>query len=630
VPATTAAGTALTANGLALSPRIAETNSSNLIGSYTTWIYTGQVFIPSSNAAAFAGTFDDTIFMRIDGTTRLQDFSSYQRATSTATTTGFNGTTTFNGASTGATTNFGAGVGGWHDIEIRFGNVAGNGGANGNAGWNATLGFGYTTDVTTTAGGVTTASGAYASNYIRALDAGDASLFRSVFSNSLTKTGSGTLTLGGNNTYQGATTINEGAVIVAPAGAIGNGNITVNAGATMTVTGITGTGDVTVNGNLTVTGAGNMGFAAATVNAGGLMTVDGIAVGSGSGNCTINVAGGVLTGVGTFNGDIAVSAGSLLGGNSPVGLKVGGNTAFSGTGAMQVNVAGTGGNATYSQLVVNTGTLNLNGATLNASDIDIATVGDRYSIVKNNAGTISGQFNGLANGMAVAVGGGQYMRVLYYSNEVVLLKMAPATVNLVGSVLHTSGDAIAAGLDNRSVVSEIVVKFDGIVDSLNLGTGTTLQARSRQAGNNVSMNATRVVSESPGDVFTTTFTIHFGNSGASTYLRGPLGNQVYSLQDDNYAFKINAAGINVGGGSSLAGNVVDNFFRYFGDTDVVSYGTVDAVDLTRFRMALLNNPSALPQWDSWFDLNGDGNLTQTPDYDQMRLNYARRLPDHPG
>ena len=74
---------------------------------------------------------------------------------------------------------------------------------------------------------------------------------------SLTKRGAGTLTLGGANTYSGATTVEAGTLKLANAGALGSGLVTVKSGATL-ARGIDGT--VNVDGAFTTEGAAILGL----------------------------------------------------------------------------------------------------------------------------------------------------------------------------------------------------------------------------------------------------------------------------------------------------------------------------------------------------------------------------------
>ncbi len=157
---------------------------------------------------------------------------------------------------------------------------------------------------------------------------------------SLTKNGSGMLTLGGNNTYSGGTNINQGVLQLASANAVSDSTVAVNA-----------------NGGLTFgTGIG-------TFNLGGL---------AGSGSFALSDTGGaaVALKLGSNNANTTFS-GILSGGGSLVKtgsgtLTLGGNNQF--TGATQVS-GGTlvleGGSSSSSFTANNGGTLQFNGASVN-------------------------------------------------------------------------------------------------------------------------------------------------------------------------------------------------------------------------------------------------------------------------
>ena len=109
------------------------------------------------------------------------------------------------------------------------------------------------------------------------------------------KIGSGTLTLSGNNTYSGSTTISNGTLALSTAGNnnIPNSNITVALGAQLNLTGVSGVGGFIVGPTQTLTNNGTV-----------------------VGGVTVSNAGSTVNGTGSYPNGIVLQSGTVSGGNS--------------------------------------------------------------------------------------------------------------------------------------------------------------------------------------------------------------------------------------------------------------------------------------------------------------------------
>ena len=212
---------------------------------------------------------------------------------------------------------------------------------------------------------------------------------------SIVKEGSGTLTLTGNNTYGGGTTINAGTLQIGNGGTTGSvpGNIVNNAALAFNRSDavtygdvISGTGSLTQAGSgvLTLTGV-NTFTGGTTVSAGGLAVNGSLASG-------VNVlGGGTLGGTGTIGGNVTVN-GAISPGNSIGTINITGNYTQNAGSTYQVEVG------SQSDLINITGNATINGGTVAVQ----AVAGARpttYTIVTATGG-VTGTYSGLTSNLA--------------------------------------------------------------------------------------------------------------------------------------------------------------------------------------------------------------------------------------
>ena len=184
---------------------------------------------------------------------------------------------------------------------------------------------------------------------------------------SLTKLGAGILTLTGSNTYGGGTTVSSGTLrgtTAALQGAIANGGVVEFSQASSgTYAGvISGVGSVIKSGSGAVTLAGNNAFNGSTSIVAGLLAINGDQSGA-TGQTTVS-AGATLSGTGTIGGNVTV-AGIHAPGNSPGVQTINGNLTYNTGATMEWELVAntTGGSGTFDQILLPTGNLVFGGAT---------------------------------------------------------------------------------------------------------------------------------------------------------------------------------------------------------------------------------------------------------------------------
>ncbi|WP_311275802.1 autotransporter domain-containing protein [Methylobacterium sp. WCS2018Hpa-22] len=215
---------------------------------------------------------------------------------------------------------------------------------------------------------------------------------------SLTKAGTGTLTLTGTNTYSGGTTI-AGGTLVASAASLGSGAITDNASLILDqatdgtlANSIAGTGILTKAGSGTLNLTGTSTFSGLTGVAQGRLDVNGSLAHS-----VVTVGeGAAIGGTGTVGGLVARSGAAVAPGNSIGTLNVAGNASFAPGSTLQVEANAAG----QSDRVTATGTATLDGGT-----VQVLAGAGRYDprtsyTVLTAARGVTGQFAGVTSNFA--------------------------------------------------------------------------------------------------------------------------------------------------------------------------------------------------------------------------------------
>jgi autotransporter-associated beta strand protein/T5SS/PEP-CTERM-associated repeat protein len=301
----------------------------------------------------------------------------------------------------------------------------------------------------------------------------------------LTKSGAGTLTLSGNNSYTGGTMIIAGTVTIPAGGSISHDSAGLVIGQ---VSGESGTLNVT--GGIVTNGAGIIGnnsfsIGTVTVSSGTWATNYDLAVGYGvSGTGTLNVNGGSVTNGGQgiigddgSNGTVTVSSGTWANSGD---LKVGVND---GTGTLTMNgglvsVAGTLSKGTY-------GTINLNsGGTIQigVGSTDGVLLGGTGSLVNNgtlvfnrsNDSTYSGVISGTGvlkkqgAGTLTLDGNNSFTGGTTISDGVLQVGAGGTTGSIVGNLVNNS--SLIFNRSNASTYSGII---SGTGTIQNAGVGTT-------------------------------------------------------------------------------------------------------------------------------------------------------------
>ena len=267
-------------------------------------------------------------------------------------------------------------------------------------------------------------------------------------SGSLTKAGFGQLTLTGNNTYTGGTTVSSGVLMIGNGGTSGSivGNIVNNAQLTFNRSdNLTFDGQISGGGAVTKIGAGTLTLTGNSTHLGGTFVSEGTLLVNGSIPSAF-VAGGTLGGTGTVGNTTVVNGGTIAPGNSIGQLNFAGNVTFQPFSFYQVEANAAG----QADRLAATGTATLNGGTVQV----LAAAGTyapttTYNILHANQG-VNGTFAGVTSDTAFLTPS------LNYDFDDVFLTLTRNGTSFVDVAQTPNQRAVAAALDASPFGSTLV------------------------------------------------------------------------------------------------------------------------------------------------------------------------------
>ncbi|WP_294901555.1 autotransporter-associated beta strand repeat-containing protein, partial [Tatumella sp. UBA2305] len=454
----------------------------------------------------------------------------------------------------------------------------------------------------------------------------------------LAKTGSGTLTLSGDNTYSGGTSLSAGEIDVSNNSALGTGSLAMTDGTTLGFT----TGDLNLANAVTLTGTGTIATGSNNETLSGVISGDGALAKTGSGTLT-------LTGDSTYTGGTTLSAGEIDVGNSHAlgtgALAMADNTTLGFTTggldlANNISLGGSGSaiaTGDYSETLsgdisgagqiskTGSGTLTLNGdnsysggTTLSGGEIDVGNsnalgTGSLAMTDGTTLGFTASDLN-VANNVSLSgtstVNTGSNSETLSgtLSGDAVLAKTGSGTLTLTGDNTYTGGTTVSAGELDAGSNNALGTGAVTLADDTTLGfaaDGLTLANSVDLSGTHTTINTNSNTGTLSGVISGDTLT----KSGSGTLTLS--GDNTYTGGTTLSAGEIDVANSHaLGSGTlSMADNTTLGFAAADLDlaNDIVLGGANSAIQTGDYNETLSGDISGA----GLIDKNGTGTLTLT-------------------
>ena len=323
----------------------------------------------------------------------------------------------------------------------------------------------------------------------------------------LTKLGTGTLTLTGDNTYTGTTTVSAGTLQIGNGGTVGtlgSGSVTNNAALVFhrsddftVANAISGTGSVTKLGASTLTLTGENTYSGITTVAAGTLRTG--ATGAFSSNSVHNIASDAtldLSGIDSSLGGLSGS-GTVSLGSAALSVNQDTSTTFSGTlsGAGTFTKVGAGtltfsGNNTHSGgTTLSAGTLALGSAGALGTSGQISFNGGTLQFSAANTTDYSARFSAAANQLYRVDTNGQNITLAsaLTSSGGALTKLGTGTLSLTGANTYSGGTTLSAGTlalgSAHAIGSSGTISFSGGTLQFSAANTTDYSSRFSTAAN---------------------------------------------------------------------------------------------------------------------------------------------------